>query len=493
MGPLQPVQRESVEAFRARMEAKSARARELRAEEERAAQSQVTARHHLRPVAPVPAPRALGSVRDPAVEQAARQDLAARRLREREERARAREDARRVRDEALVAAYLADPTATTTTLGLMFGVTRECARTILAAAGVERRGRPRSDTAPPTRVPPAPKSAAQLRAAARSAAIVAAYVDDPSLSMVDVGARFGITGSRVSQVLRTAGVRERHTEPLHRRGVDVPQLVAAYEAGESVPMIAERLGHARSTVRRALRSAGVVMRDDRANNSGGHPKRATDDDPALAALVVDAYAQGASLEGVVAGVPGATSTKLVSNPLRRHGVQLRPPASTPYRLTPKLLDEMADWEQRGFSHHAIAQRFGFSQTYVSRKLRAHREGPAPLAHGDRVPVVAMAAPDPSPALPPAAPSAPAPLSTPPPAVPDPPAVPVPDELPAVADFNAALVGMVDDLLASTDRLEAAADLLDETRARLAHARRAATDLLALLPIPAHTQGVPDVP
>lgn len=54
--------------------------------------------------------------------------------------------------------------------------------------------------------------------------------------------------------------------------VDTAEIVRRYTAGETVPTIAKALSHTPSTIRRALRRAGVEMRDDRTLHSGGAPR-----------------------------------------------------------------------------------------------------------------------------------------------------------------------------------------------------------------------------
>lgn len=82
--------------------------------------------------------------------------------------------------------------------------------------------------------------------------------------------------------------------------------------------------------------------------------------------------------------------------------------------------------------------------------------------------------DPTPGLPPAAPSAPAPLSSPSPLAPTE-APPSPDALPDVAAVRTALIAILADVLAAADRLERLA-----YRRAAAVIRRAADDLLTHL-------------
>lgn len=459
LGPIEPVHVEDVDAFRARMEAKGARARALREERERAARSQAVAAARL--------------ARDPAA----------------------------------------------------------------AAPPAERAERP----APVVDVEPSSP----------------ALVVEPSAAPA--------AGSGVS-----VGVeRDRW-------------IVEAYEAGSVVPAIAQALGASTATVYRALRRAGVVMRDDRATNSGGRPKAPEADPPDLVAAVVAAYGGGASLQEVAAQVPGVGSVKHASNLLTRHGVTLRPARSEPV-VTPEQLEQMRQLRAEGLSQQEIGERVGISQNTVSkwlRGLRTHKppeppkpakaarpprvvpqRAPAPVvdvqaltaeavaayAAGETIGAIATrlhraastvrgwlvdagvqirppgrrpttpariaaAAAPAEPARRDPAPSRPAPLSTPPepdpvpapdaeplaPAAAAPPA-PAPAPLPwpaladatALADLNGELVRIVGAVVDAVDELDQVGGLIASARMRLRTARTAATHLLASLPVPTPTTGVHD--
>jgi len=101
---------------------------------------------------------------------------------------------------------------------------------------------------------------------------------------------------------------------------------------------------------------------------------------------------------------------------------------------------------------------------------------------------AAAAPDPSPGLPPAAPSTPAPLSTPAPAVPD--VAPVPLlPLPAVAEWNDRLIAAAAALRDALDGLVEVESLAEQTRVRVLRAHSEISMLLVHLPVPT-PQGEP---
>jgi len=222
----------------------------------------------------------------------------------------------------------------------------------LAAAGVEVRKGRRPD---PNVVRPCAGSCGRMtRPASRGAAEFPDTV---------TRAKDGMCQSCVNAAAGQAG---RYVGP-----TEVEQIAAAYAGGESAPEIGRRLGRNPATIRAALRSAGVELRDDRANRSGGRNAKTTqDDDPQLVAAIAVAYVErGLTLNQIVEQIPGATSAKQVNNVLRRAGIALRPSAS-----------------------------------------------------GKR----AQPRPDRTPSRPPSAPSAPAPLSTPAPAEPD-----APTQLPAL--------------------------------------------------------------
>jgi hypothetical protein len=107
-----------------------------------------------------------------------------------------------------------------------------------------------------------------------------------------------------------------------RPRVDVKAICEAYVAGATPPQIAAKYGCGVSTVRRALRGAGVHLRDDRSGHSGGRNRtNLTEHD---AQRVIEQYTAGMSL----ADVADATGhhLRVIRRVLVDHGVTIRPPA-----------------------------------------------------------------------------------------------------------------------------------------------------------------------
>lgn len=162
-----------------------------------------------------------------------------------------------------------------------------------------------------------------------------------------------------------------------RRPIDAAetaQIVAAYEAGQSAPQIAESTGRTPATIRNALDRAGVARRDDRATRAGRRPKTADQDDPAHVRAFVDAYQAGQSISSIVESVKGASSTSYVRNVLVRAGVRLRPSAAqaaAARAVGPEVLPRVLELLHEGLTHAQIGQAIGHSQSAVSRWIRQH--------------------------------------------------------------------------------------------------------------------------
>ncbi|WP_108723834.1 DUF4406 domain-containing protein [Cellulomonas timonensis] len=198
----------------------------------------------------------------------------------------------------------------------------------------------------------------------------------------------------MSRALRESGVavggagRTRMIDAAERAVV-----VAAYNAGDTVPAIAARQGRTASGVRKALRAAGVEMRDDRA----GRTVRPKVDDPALVEAVTAAYTGGLTIEQVAETVEGVGTAKHARGILVRAGVAIRPAAhisTTP----PEVLDEVLRLKAEGLSDAAIGEQVGYSQPTVSRWLRKHAaaapevDPAAPGSEGPALDAMLVAAP-----------------------------------------------------------------------------------------------------
>lgn len=106
---------------------------------------------------------------------------------------------------------------------------------------------------------------------------------------------------------------------------DVATAVQSYLDGSTIPEISGALGRGTRTIRQALLGAGVQLRDDRAGHSGGRPKTAADDDPALVAKVRRLYLDEGRNQDAVARELGA-SRKAVQGIMARHEIPARPSA-----------------------------------------------------------------------------------------------------------------------------------------------------------------------
>lgn len=322
----------------------------------------------------------------------------------------------------------------------------------LAAAGMPRRG------------PTGPLD---------GAAVAVAY--ESGTSVAELAVEHGVTEHWVRQLLKNRGVELRRqqvrTGPRSKLYPHRDVIVAAYEAGASVPMLADRYGTTPWTVRRALARWGVQRRDDRSARSGGHPKALEEYPAELVAAVVDAYTSGLTREAVAVTVPGVTSTAVVARILAKSGTPMRPSAAVRQRTDDEhaaLLAQIDALLAQGLTHAQAGARLGFAQTTVSKWLRERAAATPPE---DATP------PPPPPGLPDAAPSAPAPLSTPPDVAPDPlaeplePAARAPDP-PTHADVRAHATAIVSGLLDAAAALaEVAAHvhpLVDAATATLAH-------------------------
>jgi DNA-binding CsgD family transcriptional regulator len=108
---------------------------------------------------------------------------------------------------------------------------------------------------------------------------------------------------------------------------DAAGIVREYtEDGMTIPQIAAKRGHSHSTVRNLLKATpGVVMRDDRKTHSGGQNK--AQDDPQLVDQVRRLYRAGATQQKIAWKL--GTSPKVVQRIMRDHGIEARPPANVP--------------------------------------------------------------------------------------------------------------------------------------------------------------------
>lgn len=203
------------------------------------------------------------------------------------------------------------------------------------------------------------------RPALNTAALTAAYTGGETVAAL--AAEHGTSERSVSRSLRESGVvvssagRTRIMDAAERAVV-----VAAYNAGDTVPAIAARQGRTASGIRKALRVAGVEMRDDRA----GRTVRPKVDDPALVEAVTAAYTGGLTIEQVAETVEGVGTAKHARGILVRAGVAIRPAAHI--STTPaEVLDEVLRLKAEGLSDAAIGEQVGYSQPTVSRWLRKH--------------------------------------------------------------------------------------------------------------------------
>ncbi len=233
------------------------------------------------------------------------------------------------------------------------------------------------------------------RPALDAAALTTAYTDGQTVAAL--AATHGTSERSVSRSLRESGVvvsgagRTRLMDAAERALV-----VAAYAAGDTVPVIAARQGRTASGIRKALQAAGVEMRDDRA----GRTVRPKVDAPALVEAVTAAYVGGQTIEQVAETIEGVGTAKHARGILVRAGVEIRPPAhisTTP----PEVLAEVLRLKGEGLSDAAIGQRVGYGQPTVSRWLRKHAAAAleAQQAEPDPAPLAQLADPSPAPAAP----------------------------------------------------------------------------------------------
>lgn len=94
--------------------------------------------------------------------------------------------------------------------------------------------------------------------------MVAAY--RRGVPVEELAASFGVNRTTVLRHVRRHGVPKRDRRTL--RGADLDRAIGLYGAGRSADWIAAELEVAASTVRRALKDAGVSLRP------GGRPRRA---------------------------------------------------------------------------------------------------------------------------------------------------------------------------------------------------------------------------
>lgn len=139
------------------------------------------------------------------------------------------------------------------------------------------------------------------------------------------------------------------------------QMVSRYEAGASLKNIAEELGISAETVRQKLLSRGVAIRPRGATvfgSNGGQPT-ATEKE------IIAGYREGASIRAL--GRTHGVSEKAISNLLKRHGIQLRPPSRKPLIGTQRA--EAVKLYGEGLSGPDVAARLVVSKQTVWRALR----------------------------------------------------------------------------------------------------------------------------
>lgn len=187
-----------------------------------------------------------------------------------------------------------------------------------------------------------------------------------------IARRFGITDPTVYRALKRQGITRR---PGHRRaGWEATNdnrrdLVAAYEAGESVRALARRLHTNTSRVMQVLNESGL---EDR--HPGGR-RRFTDED---AAEFARAYREGASLTDIAGRYK--MSTQVLRRYLIRAGVQLRP-VGVPAFWTEKRKAEAARRYQAGEKMSAIAAAMGCGRSTLAGTLIELGLHEKPRVHG----------------------------------------------------------------------------------------------------------------
>ena len=176
----------------------------------------------------------------------------------------------------------------------------------------------------------------------------------------EIASRFGVTPPVIARALK------RHGIPLRPGGAppnwaDTEQnrreLIAAYQAGESIRKLAKRLQCRSTTVIKVLDDAGVERW------GAGHYRRFDDQ---TAREFADAYLAGEGLTQI--GRRYGVSAKIIRDYLVRSGVQLRP-VGVPAFWTEQRKTDALDLYQDGSTIKDIAKILGCGRDTVSRTLR----------------------------------------------------------------------------------------------------------------------------
>ena len=184
---------------------------------------------------------------------------------------------------------------------------------------------------------------------------------ETGLSTYEIADQFGVSPTPIARILREQGAalrvggqRANWTGTPEQRA----QVVAWYQAGESVMTIGRRLRCRYEYITQALEEAEIVLR------ARGAERRALT--TAQAADAAKAYEAGALLTDLAAKYH--TSTVTIRNYLAGQGVKLRP-GGAPRFWTDERRTEAVRRYQGGESQQSIADSMGISQKGVSATLR----------------------------------------------------------------------------------------------------------------------------
>lgn len=157
--------------------------------------------------------------------------------------------------------------------------------------------------------------------------------------------------------------------------LDVPGIIAAYQAGSTLAQITEDFGCARNTARRHVQLAGIELRDDRSTFQHARRQRqvTAPTGSADAARIVELYTAGATVKEVAEHLSIGIAT--VRRRLKAANVAMRDDRSTNSGGQNHLSDHtVAMICELYTAHHLtgkeVAHRLGIGQTSVSRVLRA---------------------------------------------------------------------------------------------------------------------------
>lgn len=149
--------------------------------------------------------------------------------------------------------------------------------------------------------------------------------------------RYCSTGCARAALVERPTIREprnpnRVTTPRQNAGrttIDAAEVIRRYRDGQTIPAIADQLGHTRKALRAIINTAAaagqVDKRDDRSTHSGGQPKSY---DQALVERVRRLYTLHRLTQEQVAEQIG-TSAKVVQNIMARHDIEARPAVTLP--------------------------------------------------------------------------------------------------------------------------------------------------------------------